>query len=70
MGLKVPDDLAIVAYDNSAIASLPLIDLSSIDQSGRQLGEKAAELLLERIAGRTEPRHLLLEPKLITRSSH
>lgn len=70
MGIDVPRELAIVAYDNSAIASLPLIDLSSIDQSGRQLGEMAAQLLLERIAGRTEARHLLLEPRLITRSSH
>lgn len=69
MGLDVPRDLAIVAYDNSAIASLPLIDLSSIDQSGRELGEKAAELVLSRIGGRAEALHVLVEPKLVSRSS-
>jgi len=69
MGLNVPEDLAIVAYDNTAIAGLPLIDLSSIDQSGRVLGERAAALLLERIAGRTEARHPLVEPTFICRSS-
>jgi LacI family transcriptional regulator len=69
MGLEVPGDLAIVAYDNSAIASLPLIDLASIDQSGRELGVMSAELLLSRIAGRTQSRHLFVEPKLISRSS-
>lgn len=69
MGLDVPRDLAIVAYDNSAIASLPLIDLASIDQSGWELGARAAELLLSRIAGRREASHLLIEPRLVRRSS-
>jgi LacI family transcriptional regulator len=69
MGIGVPDDLAIVAYDNSAVASLPLIDLASIDQAGRKLGIEAAELLLSRIGGRTEARHLLMEPHLVRRSS-
>lgn len=69
MGIDVPGDLAIVAYDNSAIAGLPLIDLASIDQSGRELGMKAAELLLGRIQGRTEAHHVLIEPRLVSRSS-
>jgi LacI family transcriptional regulator len=69
MGLNLPRDLAIVAYDNSAVASLPLIDLASIDQEGRKLGIEAAELLLSRIGGRTDARHLLIEPHLVRRSS-
>jgi LacI family transcriptional regulator len=69
MGIDVPRELAIVAYDNSMISSLPLIDLASVDQSGRELGAIAAELLLGRIDGRAEPRHVLVEPALIARSS-
>lgn len=69
MGIPVPGELAIVAYDNSAVASLPLIDLASIDQEGRKLGTEAAELLLSRIKGRTEARHFLVEPHLVRRSS-
>ena len=69
MGLRVPQDLAIVGYDNTPVAALPLIDLSSIDQSGRRLGALAAETLLSRIAGRKTPEHFLLEPTLVRRSS-
>jgi LacI family transcriptional regulator len=68
-GLRVPEDLAIIAYDNSPVAALPLIDLSSIDQSARRLGTLAAETLLSRIEGRSAPHHILIEPKLARRSS-
>jgi LacI family transcriptional regulator len=68
-GLRVPGDLAVVGYDNSSTAALPQLSLSSIDQSGPELGARAAEVLLERVTGRREPRHLLLEPHLIRRSS-
>lgn len=68
-GLRVPEDLAIVGYDNSPLAALPLVELSSIDQSGRRLGALAAESLLSRMEGRTAPHHILLEPKLVRRSS-
>jgi LacI family transcriptional regulator len=68
-GLRVPGDLAVVGFDNSSVAALPQISLSSIDQSGIDLGTKAAEVLLERITARRDPRHLLLEPHLIQRSS-
>ena len=68
-GIAVPQELAIVGYDNSPVAALPLIDLSSIDQPGPRLGALATETLLNRIEGRTVARHLLLEPTLIERSS-
>ncbi len=68
-GLRVPDDLAVVGYDNSRVAALPQLSLSSVDQSGQELGARAAEVLLERVTGRRDPRHLLLEPRLIWRSS-
>ena len=68
-GLRVPDDLAVMGYDNSSVAALPQISLSSIDQSGIDLGTTAAEVLLERITGRRDPRHILLDPHLVRRSS-
>lgn len=69
MGIRVPGDLAIVGYDNSNVAALPLIDLSSVDQSGREMGTVAARTLLSRIGGRTAPQHILLQPALVRRSS-
>jgi LacI family transcriptional regulator len=68
-GLRVPCDLAVVGYDNSSVAALPQVALSSIDQSGPELGARAAQVLLERVTGRREPRHLLVEPRLIRRGS-
>jgi LacI family transcriptional regulator len=65
----VPQDLAIIAFDNSPIATLPLVDLTSVDQDGFGQGKLAAGLLLDRIAGRTEAAHLLVPPQLIKRSS-
>jgi LacI family transcriptional regulator len=69
MGLRVPQDIAIVGYDNSSVAALPLIDLASIDQAGRKQGALAAQILLSRIQGRQVPNHFLLEPALVRRSS-
>lgn len=68
-GLRVPEDIAIIGYDNNPLAALPLVDLSSIDQSGRRLGALAAEALLSRMDGRNAPHHILLEPSLVRRTS-
>lgn len=69
MGLRVPEDLALIAYDNSPVAALPLIDLASMDQSGSRLGQLATEALLSRIGGRKVAEHLLIDPSLTIRSS-
>lgn len=69
MGLRVPEDLALIAYDNSPVAALPLIDLASMDQEGKRLGQIATEALLSRIGGRTQAQHRLILPHLVARSS-
>lgn len=69
-GIGVPDDLAVVGFDNSPPAALPLIDLSSVDQNARALGSAAATALLSRIAGRKNPLQKTIAPKLCLRSSH
>ena len=69
MGLRVPEDLALIAYDNSPVAALPLIDLASMDQHGHRLGALATETLLSRVGGRRIPHHLQLDPMVVLRSS-
>jgi LacI family transcriptional regulator len=69
LGLLIPDDLAVVGYDNTPYCALPQHSLTSVDQSGRMLGQKATQLLLDRIAGRTEPEHFVVTPTLVTRDS-
>ena len=68
-GIRVPEDLAIIAYDNSPVAGLPLISLASLDQAGQRIGQLAAEALLSRIAGRSVAEHRLIEPTLAARNS-
>ena len=69
LGLRVPQDIAIVGYDNSPVAALPLINLASVDQDGLRLGRLAAEALLGRINGRKIAEHVMIAPELILRDS-
>ncbi|GAA3084014.1 LacI family DNA-binding transcriptional regulator [Rhizobium viscosum] len=68
-GIRVPEDLAIIGYDNSPMAAMPLVGLTSVDQNAAELGRTAAEILLGRIDGREEARHLLIEPHVELRGS-
>ena len=68
-GIAVPEQIAIVGFDNTPAAGLPLIGLSSIDQKGPELGRIAAAALLSRIDGRTLAEHKLVQPHFVKRSS-
>jgi LacI family transcriptional regulator len=69
LGIRVPEDIAIIGYDNSSVAALSVLNLTSLDQSGNRLGSLAAETLLSRINGRTAATHMLIEPSLVVRKS-
>lgn len=70
-GVAIPDDVAVVGYDNIEFAPYLRIPLTSIDNPRYQVGTKAADLLVDLIEGRAQPRsnHIILEPALIVRSS-
>jgi LacI family transcriptional regulator len=68
-GIRVPQEIALVGYDNSPVAALPMIDLASVDQDGVRLGKLSAEALFSRINGRQVAEHILITPALILRSS-
>lgn len=48
-GLKVPEDIAVIGFDDIPNASWPEIDLSTIRQPKILMGESAVELLIEQI---------------------
>ena len=69
LGLSVPGDLAVVGYDDSSLALRARPRLTSVHQPRGRMGALAVELLLERLAGRAEDRHAVLEPRLVVRGS-
>jgi LacI family transcriptional regulator len=70
-GLRVPEDVAIVGYDDIAFAAAAVVPLSSVRQPGADLGATAMQLLLEEIGDRPGHRHrqVVFEPELVVRAS-
>lgn len=64
-----PAQASVVGYDDIDVAAHPRMSLTTINQSGTQMGAIAVRLLLERIAGRTEPTHEVVTPKVMVRGS-
>ena len=69
-GFAVPDDMAIVGYDDIDFAAAAAVPLTSVRKPRYELGRRAAELLLEEAAGdghvHQQP---VLEPVLVVRES-
>jgi LacI family transcriptional regulator len=71
LGLRVPDDLAIVGYDDIEFAEAATVPLTTVAQPRHLLGHTAVELLLDksRMAGPAEAREIVFEPELVVRAS-
>jgi LacI family transcriptional regulator len=73
-GITVPDDLAIVGYDDIEFAAAAAVPLTSVRQPAVTMGALAAELLLEETEAETtgkrhEHRRVVLQPELVVRRS-
>ena len=69
-GLRIPEDVSVMGYDNSFLASLRHVSLTSIDQAADELGSIAVDRLLERLeGGRSEPVRVVTRPTLVPRTS-
>jgi LacI family transcriptional regulator len=69
LGLRVPDDLSVIGFDNvpeSALASPPL---TTINQPLQQMGAEALRLLVDLIDGVERETHLRLPTELVERAS-
>lgn len=78
LGVRVPENLALVAYDDE-VAALADIPLTAVAPPKHEVGRYAAELLIERLRGapaggsggteETPRRHVDLLPRLRVRAS-
>jgi LacI family transcriptional regulator len=69
-GLRVPEDISIVSFDDLPIATMAIPNLTTVRQPIYQFGYKSVELLLDLIDnGLTPPRRVILETELVVRDS-
>ena len=70
-GIRVPDDIAIVGYDDIEFAAAAAVPLTSVRQPRQQLGHSAAQLLLDEAAADDGHHHhqVIFEPELVIRQS-
>ena len=69
-GRRVPEDLAIVGYDDIEFAGAAAVPLTSVRQPRQELGRRAADLLLDEAAGGPhEHQQVLFTPELVARES-
>lgn len=68
LGLEVPDDVAVVGFDDSPVADLVSPRLTVVSQPTYEIGRAAGELLLEAASG-GPPRHVVLSPAVVVRES-
>lgn len=69
-GIRVPDDLSVVGFDNLPFSAHIEVPLTTVEQPFRLIGERAAAMLMRRIADPSAPYESeILEPRLIVRES-
>jgi LacI family transcriptional regulator len=71
LGRRVPQDLAIVGYDDIEFAGAAAVPLTSVSQPRELLGRTAAELLLAEVRGDPDHQHrqVVFAPELVVRAS-
>ena len=71
LNLRIPDDVAVVGYDETVWSKHLNPPLTTIQQPGYRLGRIAAEMLIKAIKEKkpAKPKTVVLEPELIIRES-
>ena len=70
-GIRIPDDLSIIGFDNVEMSQITNPPLTTIDQPKYEIGKAAIEMLLNVMAkdGIREPEHRVIGVRLIERQS-
>jgi LacI family transcriptional regulator len=69
-GLRVPDDLSLVGYDDIPFTRQLSVPLTTVRRPHYEMGATAAELLTTTVSGGTpQQRHVVFRPELVVRDS-
>lgn len=70
-GLRIPNDVAVVGYDDIEIAGYLYPPLTTVRQPSHQIGETAARILLNKLESETSPapQKIVLKPELVVRET-
>lgn len=69
-GYMIPDDIAVVGFDNTPLASYVTPNITSIDQNMKDLGAGAAQLILDKIQGQNKrSKRMILNNQLCIKES-
>lgn len=68
-GLRVPEDVALVGFDDAPVCRHADPELSTVRQPVEEMGAVMADLLLARVAGREVPAETVLPTTLVVRAS-
>ncbi|HET7279636.1 MAG TPA: LacI family DNA-binding transcriptional regulator [Dermatophilaceae bacterium] len=68
--LQVPADVSVVGYDDSPVARLATIDLTSVSQAPGAMADAAVDVVVDRLeSGRTAAVEVVIEPHLVRRGT-
>jgi DNA-binding LacI/PurR family transcriptional regulator len=68
-GIKIPDDISIIGFDDIPFAKVTCPPLTTVHQPLREKGKLAAELLVQNIEGKEIFSQNLLTTRLVVRGS-
>lgn len=70
-GLKIPEDIALVGFDDIAVAALRGVEITTISQKKYEMGSLAVKILIDKIEKKPPPMvsQIVLEPEIIVRNS-
>ncbi len=69
-GLSIPEDIALVGFDNIAASALRGVELTTISQKKYEMGTMAVEILCKRIEDSSAPvSQIILQPEIVVRKS-
>jgi DNA-binding LacI/PurR family transcriptional regulator len=69
-GVRVPQDVSVVGYDDGELARLAHVDLTTVSQEAAEQARRAVAAALERLDGdRTTPVEVVLTPRLVVRGT-